>query len=179
VSKRLGLLHDLIPSAKIVGFLVNAKDPRAENQSKDMQQAAYPVGLQIQVLKLSSEAEIDKAFVHLAQLRADAVIIGTGELFNSRPVEIAALAAHHKLPAMYQFREFAVAGGLISYGASITEAYRLGGIYTGRVLKGEKPADLPVLRPTKFELVINLKTAHTLGLAIPSGVLAIADEVIE
>jgi putative ABC transport system substrate-binding protein len=179
VSKRLGLLHDLLPTAKIVGFLVNTNDPRTEDQSKDMQQAANALGLQIHVLKLSSDAEIETAFVRLAQVSAGAVIIGTGEFFNGRPGEIAALAARHRMPAFYQLRQFAAAGGLISYGASITEAYRLAGNYTGRVLKGEKPSDLPVLRPTKFELIINLKTADALGLTIPPGVLAIADEVIE
>jgi putative tryptophan/tyrosine transport system substrate-binding protein len=179
VAKRLGLVHDLISTAKIIGLLVNPKDLRAETQSKDMQEAAHAVGLQIHTLNASTEDEIDTAFAHLVELRADALVVGTGELFNRRPTQLAALAARHRVPAIYQYREFVAAGGLISYGASIIDAYRLTGTYTGRVLKGEKPADLPVLQPTKFELVINLKTARALGLTIPPGVLAIADEVIE
>jgi len=158
---------------------VNPKDPRAETQSKDMQKAAHAVGLQIHILNASTEGEIDTAFARLVQLRADALIVGTGELFNRRPAQLAALAARHRVPAICQYRELVAAGGLMSYGASITDAYRLAGIYTGRVLKGAKPADLPVMRPTKFELVINLKTVNALGLTIPPGVLAIADEVIE
>ena len=179
VSKRLGLLHDLIPTATIIGLLVNPTDPRAETQTRDMQEAAHSLGLQIHILNASTEREIDTAFAGLVQLRADALIVGTGDLFFNRPQHLAALAARQRVPAIYQLRDFAVAGGLISYGASLTDAYRLDGIYTGRVLKGEKPADLPVVQPTKFELVINLKTANALGLAIPPGVLAIADEVIE
>ena len=179
VSKRLGLLHDLIPTATIIGLLVNPTDPRAETQTRDMQEAAHSLGLQIHILNASTEREIDTAFAGLVQLRADALMVGTGDLFFNRPQHLAALAARQRVPAIYQLRDFAVAGGLISYGASLTDAYRLDGIYTGRVLKGEKPADLPVVQPTKFELVINLKTANALGLAIPPGVLAIADEVIE
>jgi putative ABC transport system substrate-binding protein len=179
VPKRLGLLHDLIPTAKIIGFLVNQKDPRAETQSTDMQDAAHVLGLQVHVLYASTEGEIDTAFGDLHQLRADALIVGTGEFFIRRAEQLVALAARHRVPAIYQLRDFAAAGGLISYGASITEAYRLVGIYTGRVLKGEKPADLPVMQPTKFELVINLKGATALGLTIPQSILAGADEVIE
>jgi putative ABC transport system substrate-binding protein len=179
VPKRLGLLHDLIPTAKIIGLLVNPKDPRAETQSRDMQEAAHALGLQIRILNASTEGEIDTAFASLVQLRAGALIIGTGDFFNARREQLAALAARHRVPAIYQYRLFVAAGGLMSYGASLTEAYRLAGIYTGRVLKGEKPADLPVARPTKFELVINLKTANALGLSISPGVLAIADEVVE
>jgi ABC-type uncharacterized transport system substrate-binding protein len=179
VPKRLGLLHDLIPAAKIIGLLVNQKDPRAETQSSDMQEGARALGLQIHILSASNEAEIDTAFASLVQLRAGALIVGTGNFFTTRREQLAALAARHKVPVIYQYRLFVAAGGLMSYGASITDAYRLAGIYSGRVLKGEKPADLPVARPTKFELVINLKTANALGLKIPPGVLAIADEVIE
>jgi putative tryptophan/tyrosine transport system substrate-binding protein len=179
VSKRLGLLHDLVPTATIIGLLANPTDPRAESQTREMQEAARALGLQIHVLNASTEGEIDTAFANLSQLRAGALLVGTGELFRRRPERVAALAARQGVPAIYQYREHVVAGGLLSYGASITDAYRLAGNYSGRVLKGEKPADMPVIRPTKFELVINLKTAKTLGLAIPSGVLAIADEVIE
>jgi putative ABC transport system substrate-binding protein len=179
VPKRLGLLHDLIPTAKIIGLLVNPKDPRAENQSRDMQEAAHALGLQIHILNASTEGEIDAAFAGLVQLQAGALIVGTGDFFNTRREQLAALAGRHRVPAIYQYRLFVTVGGLMSYGASLTASYRLAGIYTGRVLKGEKPADLPVARATKFELVINLKTAKALGLTIPPGVLAIADEVIE
>ena len=179
VSKRLGLLHDLIPTATIVGLLVNPTDPRAESQTREMQKAAHALGLQIHVLNAGTEDEINKAVATLPQLRAGALLVGTSELFRRRAVQLPALAARQGLPVIYQYRESVVAGGLISYGTSITDAYRQAGIYTGRVLKGEKPTDLPVLQPTKYELVINLKTAKALGLNIPSGVLAIADEVIE
>jgi putative tryptophan/tyrosine transport system substrate-binding protein len=179
VAKRLGLLHDLVPTAKIVGLLVNPADPRAEAQSKDMQQAAHAVGLQIHVLNASTPDEIDTAFAGLVQLRADALMVGTGELFYRQPEQLAALAARHRMPAIYQLRLFATAGGLMSYGASLTDAYHLAGIYAGRILKGEKPADLPVQQAVRFELVINLKTAKALGLQIPTKVLALADEMIE
>jgi ABC-type uncharacterized transport system substrate-binding protein len=179
VSKRLGLLHDLIPAATIIGFLVNPIDPRTETQTKDTQQAAQALGLQIQVMDASTEAEIDAAFARLPELRAGAVLVGTGEFFRRQRELIPVLSARLRMPVIYPYREFAAAGGLISYGTNLNDAYRFAGAYTGRVLKGEKPADLPVMRPTKFELVINLKTARALGLTIPSGVLAIADEVIE
>ena len=179
VSKRLGLLHDLIPTATIIGLLVNPTDPRAESQTREMQKAAHALGLQIHVLNAGTEDEINKAVATLPQLRAGALLVGTSELFRRRDVQLPALAARQGLPVIYQYRESVAAGGLISYGTSITDAYRQAGIYTGRVLKGEKPTDLPVLQPTKYELVINLKTAKALGLNIPSGVLAIADEVIE
>jgi len=179
VSKRLGLLHDLMPTATTVGFFVNPLDPRTESQTKDTEEAARALGLKIHVLDASTEAEISSAFATIAELRPGALLVGTGELFRRRPELIPSLAAKQGIPAIYQYREYAVAGGLISYGTSITDAYRLAGVYAGRVLKGEKPADLPALRPTKFELVINLETARKLGLTIPPGVLAIADEVIE
>jgi putative tryptophan/tyrosine transport system substrate-binding protein len=179
VSKRLGLLHDLIPAAKIVGFLVNPTDPRTETLTKDTLEAALALGLQIHVLDASTEAEIDKVFATWPELRAGALLVGTGELFRRQPGRIPALALRQEIPVIYQYREFAAAGGLISYGTSLTDAYRLAGVYAGRVLKGEKPAEMPAMRPTRFELVINLKTAKALGLTIPPGVLAIADEVIE
>ena len=137
------------------------------------------LGLQIHIVNASTEAEIDAAFARLVQLRAGALIVGTGNFFSARREQLAALAARQRVPAIYQYRLFVAAGGLMSYGASLTEAYRLGGVYAGRVLKGEKPAELPVARPTKFELVINLATAKTLGLEIPPTLLALADEVIE
>jgi putative ABC transport system substrate-binding protein len=179
VSKRMGLLHDLIPAATTICLLVNPTDPRTETQTKDTQEAAYALGLQIHILNASTEAEIDTALATLPELRAGALLVGTGELFRRQPGRIPELAARQGIPAIYQYREFAAAGGLISYGTSLTSAYRLAGIYAGRILKGEKPADLPVLRPTKFELVLNLKTAKSLGLEIPARVLALADEVIE
>jgi putative tryptophan/tyrosine transport system substrate-binding protein len=179
VSKRLGLLHDMIPTATIIGLLLNPNDPRAETQSGDVQEAAHALGLQVHIVNASTEGEIVSAFATLAQLRAGALIVGTGEFFNRQAEQLVVLAARHVMPAIYQYRLFVVAGGLIAYGTSLTDSYRQAGVYTARILKGEKPADLPVLQPTKYELVINLKTANALGLAIPPGVLAIADEVIE
>jgi putative ABC transport system substrate-binding protein len=179
VAKRLGLLHDLIPAATIIGLLVNPTDPRTETQTTEIQEAAHALGLQIHVLNASTEGEINTAFAMLPQLRLSALLVGTSNLFTGRREQLAALAARQAVPAIYQYREYAAAGGLISYGASLTDVYRQAGIYTGRILKGEKPADLPVIRPTKFELVINLKTAKALGLTIPPGVFSIADEVIE
>jgi putative ABC transport system substrate-binding protein len=179
VSKRLGLLHDVIPTATIIGLLLNPNDPRAETQSSDMQQAARSLRLQIHVLNASTEGEISTAFASLVQLRAGALIVGPSDLFRRRHEQFVTLAARQGLPTIYQYREYVAAGGLMSYGASLTDAYRLSGVYTGRIIKGARPVDLPVLQPTKFELVINLKTAKALGLTIPPGVLAIADEVIE
>jgi len=179
ISKRLGLLHDLLPAVTIIGSLVNRTDPRAESQTSDMQKAARTLGLQMHVLNSSKDDELDKAFEDLSKLQIGALVVGAGEFFNTRRERIVALAAQQRVPAMYQYRDFADVGGLISYGPSLADAYRQAGVYTGRILKGEKPADLPVLRPTKFELVINLKTAKALGLTIPSGVLSIADDVIE
>ena len=179
VSKRLGLLHDLVPAATLIGLLVNPTDPRTETQMKDMQEAGHALGLQVHVLNASTESEITLAFATLSQLRIGALLVGTSDLFVERREQFVALAARQGLPVIYQYREYAAAGGLISYGASLTDSYRQVGIYTGRILKGEKPADLPVMRPTKFELVINLISAKALGLTIPSGVLAIADDVIE
>jgi putative ABC transport system substrate-binding protein len=175
VAKRLGLLHDLVPTATIIGLLVNPTDPRAATQTRDMQEAARALGLQIQVLNASTEGEIDTAFAALIQLRAGALVVGTSEFFSGRAGKFAELA----MPTIYQYRKYVTAGGLISYGASLTDSYRLVGTYVGRILKGEKPADLPVVEATRFELVINLKTAKTLGLTIPPNVLSIADEVIE
>jgi putative ABC transport system substrate-binding protein len=179
VSKRLGLLHDLIPTATFIGFLVNPTEPTTETQMSDMQEAAHALGLQIHVLNASTEGEINAAFATLSQLRAGALLVGGSGFFIRRREQFAALAARQGVPAIYQHRENVAAGGLISYGTSLTDSYHRAGIYAGRILKGEKPADLPVMQPTKFELVINLKAAKALGLNIPPGVLAIADEVIE
>ena len=175
LSKRLGLLHDVLPAAATIGFLVNPAYPGAESQARDLQEAARTLGLQMHVLNAGTEAEINTAFANFAKLR---VGVGAGP-YAERAEQFVTLAARHALPTFYQYREYVAAGGLISYGASITDAYRQAGVYTGRILKGEKPGDLPILQPTKFELVINLKTANALGLTIPPGVLAIADEVIE
>jgi putative ABC transport system substrate-binding protein len=179
VAKRLGLLRVLVPQATVIGLLVNPNDPRTRTQTKDMQEAAHALGLQIHVLNATSEGEISSAFAKLVELRAGALIVGTGEVFNSRPEQLVSLAARQAVPAIYQAREFVAAGGLMSYGASRTDAYRQAGIYTGRVLKGEKAADLPVLQSTKFEFVINLKTAKALGLTVPPSLISIVDEVIE
>jgi putative tryptophan/tyrosine transport system substrate-binding protein len=179
ISKRLGLLHELIPTAKLVGLLVDQADPRTEAQVADMQEAARGLDVQIHVLTASNEGEIDKAFASLSQVGARGLLLGTGEFLRRRAEQVVGLAAQQSLPAIYQYREFAKAGGLISYGTSLIDSYRQAGVYTGRILNGEKPADLPVLQATKFELVINLKTAKALSLTIPPGVLAIADEVIE
>ncbi len=179
ISKRLGLLHELISTAKLVGLLVDQADPRAEAQIADMQEAGRGLGLQINVLNASSESEIETAFATLSQVGAGGLLVSTGEFLRRRAEQIVGLAARQNLPAIYQYREFAKAGGLISYGTSLTDSYRQAGVYAGRILKGEKPGDLPVLQATKFELVINLKSAKALGLTIPPGVLAIADEVIE
>jgi putative ABC transport system substrate-binding protein len=179
ISKRLGLLHDLIPATKLIGFFVDQADPRTEDQTTDMQEAARQLGLQIHVVNASTESDIERAFEALSQVGAGALLVGTGEFLRRRAEQLVGLAARHNLPAIYQYREFAKAGGLVSYGTSLTDSYRQTGVYTGRILKGEKPGDLPVLQATKFELVINLKTAKALGLTIPPGVLAIADEVIE
>jgi putative ABC transport system substrate-binding protein len=179
ISKRLGLLHELIPAAKLVGLLVDQADPRAEAQVADMNEAARGLDLQIHVLNASNEDEIDRAFANVSQVGARGLLVGTGEFLRRRAEQVVRLAAQQNLPAIYQYSDFAKVGGLISYGTSLIDSYRQAGVYTGRVLNGEKPGDLPVLQATKFELVINLKTAKALSLTIPPGVLAIADEVIE
>jgi putative ABC transport system substrate-binding protein len=177
--KRLGLLHELVPQAATIGFLLNPDYPAAEEQSKDMQEAARAIGLHIHVLRANTDREIEAAFETVAQHRIGALAVAGSPFFDTRRDTLVALAARHAVPTMYHFREFVTAGGLMSYGNDPIDAYRQVGVYAGRILKGEKPADLPVLQPTKFEFVINLKTANTLGLTIPPGILAIADEVIE
>ena len=178
-SKRLGLLHELVPTAVIVALLHNPKNPDAERHLQDVQSAARSLGLQIRVLHASNEGEIDIAFVALARERPGPLLVSTDPFLTSRREQSVTLANHYKLPALYEWREFADSGGLASYGPSHTEAYRLIGIYAGRILKGTNPAELPVIQSAKFELVINLKTAKALGLEVPPTLLARADEVIE
>jgi putative ABC transport system substrate-binding protein len=178
-QKRLELLHELVPAATLVGVLVNPTGPNLKAVSRDLQAAARTVGLPIHVLHASTERDFDTVFAALAQLRAGALVIGTDTFFNSQSRNLAGLTVRHAVPAIYQYREFAAAGGLMSYGGSITDAYRMAGVYTGRILKGEKPSDLPVQQSTKAELFINLKTAKKLGITIPQSILLRADEVIE
>jgi putative ABC transport system substrate-binding protein len=177
--KKLALLRELVPSAPLIAMLVNRTNPSAETDIQDVRKAASSVGQQILFLRASSEPEIDSAFESVVQHRADALLVAHDPIFLSRRDQFVGLAARHRVPAIYEFREFVVGGGLMSYGSKITDNYRLAGNYTGRILKGANPADLPVQQPTKFELVINLKTAKTLGLEVPPTLLARADEVIE
>jgi putative ABC transport system substrate-binding protein len=177
--KRVELMHELVPTATIIALLVNLTNPNAETLSRDAQAAARTLGLQFHVLHASTDRELDTVFSNLAELRAGALIIGADAFFTSHSEYLAALALRHAVPTIFQFRDFAAVGGLMSYGGSITDAYRQVGVYTGRILKGEKPADLPVQQSTKAELIINLKTAKALGLTVPLPLLARADEVIE
>jgi len=178
-AKGLALLHELVPSTATIGFLENPNNPIFELTTRDLLAAAPVAGLKVQILKASTDREIDAAFVSLVQARIGALLVSGDVFFNSRIEQLIALAARHAIPTMYLFHEFVVAGGLISYGSSLIETYRQVGLYTGRILKGEKPADLPVIQATKLELTINLKTAKALGLQIPDKLLALADEVIE
>lgn len=178
-AKRLELLRELVPKAVRIGLLVNPKDPGAAPETKDLQEAARTFGQQVHVQHAGSESEIDAAFANFAQQRIDALTFAADAVFNSRRDQLIALAARHRLPTMYFLRDFADAGGLVSYSGSPNDAYRLAGVYAGRILRGEKPADLPIQQSTKLELVINLKTAKTLGLNVPSMLLARADDVIE
>ena len=177
--KRLGLLRDLIPALNVLGLLVHSKDPVAELAVTELAAAVHPFGIALHVERAASERELDDAFAALAQRKVDALIVNTDPFFRIRMNQVVALAARHAIPDMYSGRDYAVAGGLVGYGASISDAYRQQGVYAGKILKGEKPADLPVMQSTKFEFVINLKTARTLGVAPSPGLLAIADEVIE
>jgi putative ABC transport system substrate-binding protein len=179
LPKRLELLHELVPTAAKIALLVNPTNHAAETQSQDVQAAGRALGREIDVLNASSERDFDTVFASLTPLRAGGLVIAGDSLFGRRTEQLAALALRHAVPAISQSREFTAAGGLMSYGPSIPDAYHLAGVYTGRILKGEKPADLPVQQATKFELIINLKTAKVLGLTVPQLLLGRADEIIE
>jgi putative ABC transport system substrate-binding protein len=177
--KRLELLSELVPQAKVIALLVNPKNPATEHVMRDVQEAARVKGLQLPILKANSESEIDAAFATLVQLQAGALVVAADPFLSSRREQLVALATRYAVPAIYAWREFAEAGGLISYGSSLTTAFRQLGNYAGKILKGAKPADLPVQQSTRFELVINLKTAKARGLTIPQSLLLRADEVIQ
>jgi putative tryptophan/tyrosine transport system substrate-binding protein len=180
VAKRLELLHELVPTATIIAGLVNPTNPViAEPETRDLQAAARTLGLTLHVLHASSEQEIDAAFTTLVQLRAGGLVIGADAYFNSRSEQLAVLTLRYAMPAIYQFREFVLSGGLASFGTTVADTYRPLGVYTGRILKGEKPADLPVQQATKVELLLNLKTARALGITVPLPLSGRADEVIE
>jgi putative ABC transport system substrate-binding protein len=179
-AKKLGLLHDLLPQVTVVGALLNPNSPTAERQAKDLQTAAHTLGLQIQIVNASSAPqEIDAAFNALDQKKVGAVLVGSDPSYAVRTEQIITLTKRYAMPTIYELRQFVDAGGLMSYGTNINDAYRAAGDYVGRILKGEKPADLPVVQEAKFELVINMKTAKTLGINISGNVLSLADEVIE
>jgi len=177
--KRLSLLHQLVPGVPLIGALLNPNFPDAALQLRELEQSAQTIDRRLFVAKASNDEELNTAFALLLQQGIGALLVAADAYFDTRRDRIIAFAAQNRLPAVYHFREYAFAGGLVSYGPSITDAYRQAGIYTGRILKGEKPADLPVLQPAKFDFVINLKTAKTLGLTVPFGLLNAADEVIE
>jgi ABC-type uncharacterized transport system substrate-binding protein len=178
--KRLELLHELVPTATVVGLLVNPTNPNlAELTTQNLHAAARSLGLKMHILHASADRDFDTVFATLNQLRAGALVIGTDPFFSSRLEQLATLTAHHAVPTVYQFREFTANGGLMSYGGSLTDTFRAAGVYTGRILKGDKPADLPVQRTTKVELFLNLRTAKVLGLEVPRTLIARADEVIE
>jgi putative ABC transport system substrate-binding protein len=179
--KRLELLHELAPTATSIGILVNPANPPLfiATIAKDLQAAADTLGVQVHILHASAEDDFDSVFATLVQLQAGALVITADAFFRSQSAQLATLTVRHAMPAIFQYREFAAAGGLMSYGGSLTDSWRLAGVYTGRILKGEKPADLPVQQSTKAELIINLKTAKAFGLAVPLALLGRADEVIE
>jgi putative ABC transport system substrate-binding protein len=177
--KRLELMHELVPTATIIAVLVNPKGPGAEPELRALQAAARTLGVQLHVLHASTEGEFETVFATLAQLRAGALVVGTDGFFLSRIEQLAALTVRHAMPAIFQERAFAAAGGLVSYGGRTPDTYRIAGVYAGRILKGDKPADLPVQQTTKIELLINMKTVKALGLTFPETLLATADEVIQ
>jgi putative ABC transport system substrate-binding protein len=178
-QKRLELMHELLPAATTIGLLLNPANAVAEAQSKDLQAAARTLALQLRIANASTERDFDAAFASLSQGQVPGLVIGTDGFLVSQSEQLAALTVRHSLPTIFQYRAFVTAGGLMSYGGSVTDSYRLSGVYTGRILKGEKPADLPVQQATKVELIINLKTAKTLGITFPITLLGRADEVIE
>jgi len=178
-AKRLGLLHELVPSAKTVAYLANPANPSFRLEVDAVQEAAKAFDVDLQVLNASTDLEIEAAFARLAELHAGAIIVAGEPFFDSRRAAIVELAAKHSVPASYSWRENVAMGGLLSYGTSITHSYRNSGIYCGRILKGERPGDLPVMQPTKFEMTLNLKTAKALSLTVPPALLTGADEVIE
>jgi putative ABC transport system substrate-binding protein len=179
-AKRLELLHELVPAARVIALLVNPANPNSEPDTRAVQAAASAMGLQIIVLKASNGTEIDAAFAAMSQSNVGALLVGADPTFdNTGRDQLIVLTARHAIPAIYDWRDVAAAGGLVSYGSNLAEGYRLAGLYTGRILKGEKPGDLPVQQPAKFEFVINLKTARTLGLTISNQMQLVADEVVE
>jgi len=178
-AKRLGLLREAVPAANMIAVLLNPKSPSVDTQSKDLQAGARASGLEIVILMAASQQDIDQAFTTLGQTHAGALLVGSDPFLIAFREQLVTFAARQSLPTMFAFRTAAEIGGLMSYGISFVDAYREAGVYAGRVLKGEKPSELPVVRPTKFDLVINLKTAKTLGLTLSPGLLSIADEVIE
>jgi ABC-type uncharacterized transport system substrate-binding protein len=178
-GKRLGLLREVVPNAALIGVLANPATPFFDRQVNDVQETARRVGQQIHILRASSDENIEAAFATMAELRAGALLVCADPFMLSRRERLVALAARYTIPAIYEVREYAIAGGLMSYGVSLADAYRMSGLYTGRILNGERPAELPVLQPTKFELLINVKTAKALGVKISDDLLSLADEVIE
>ena len=178
-AKRLGLLQEMVPKARTIAVLLNPNYAPAENQLRDVQEAATRLGVQLVVVRANTEEEFNAAFSTIVQQKAGALLVCASPFFNSRRQQLVLLATRHALPAMYEWRDFAAAGGLMSYGTSLADAYRQTGVYAGRILKGEKPADLPVVQVTKFEFVINLNATKVLGLDVPPTLLARADEVIE
>ena len=178
-AKRLELLRELVPNAAVIGMLVNPNFPDAESQAKDVEEAARTLGQQVHVVNANSEGNFNQAFATFIEMKADALLISLDSFFLSRREQLVALAARHKIPAIYFSRDFVLVGGLMSYGSDIAHSYRQAGIYAGRILKGAKPGDLPVVQPTKFGLAINLKTAKALGLTVPTIMQMTADEVIE
>ncbi len=178
-TKRLDLLRQLVPKATTIGVLVNPNTPETEAERSDLLAASLKIGQQLSILDVGSDSEIENAFAALVQRGAGAALVGSGPFLTAHRQQLVALAARSRLPTMYSLREFVGGGGLVSYGASITEAYRQAGVYVGQILRGKKPADLPVMRSTKFEFVLNLETAKSLGLEVPPTLIALADEVIE